>query len=34
LASSPAFNFAHYDVYPLAEMQEHTSVVGELQPKG
>ena len=27
LASSPVFNFAHYEVYPLAEMSDQTSVV-------
>ena len=33
LASSPAFNYAHYEVYPLAEMQEEASVVGDLPAK-
>ena len=33
LASSPAFNYATYDVLPLAEMQEDAAVVGELAPK-
>ncbi len=27
LASSPVFNFAHYDVYPLAEMLDQTSIL-------
>ena len=30
LASSPVFNYARYEVYPLAEMQESASVVGDL----
>lgn len=30
LASSPAFNFAHYEVYPLAEMEDDAAVVGDL----
>jgi muconolactone delta-isomerase len=34
LASSPAFNYTRYEIYPLAEMQESASVVGELQPQG
>lgn len=27
LAASPVFNFAHYEVYPLAEMSDQVSVV-------
>lgn len=27
LATSPVFNFAHYEIYPLAEMSEAPSVV-------
>ena len=34
LASSPAFNYAHYEIHPLAEMQASASVVGDLQPRG
>ena len=34
LASSPAFNYAHYEIHPLAEMQETASVVGDLPRRG
>ena len=31
LAASPVFNFAHYEVYPLAEMRDETSVLHPAQ---
>ncbi len=30
LASAPVFNFAHYEVLPLAEMTDQAAVVGDL----
>lgn len=27
LAASPAYNFAHYEIYPLAEMRDEAAVI-------